>query len=103
MKKYQIIYADPPWQYDFSKVNADKIEKHYPTMTVKDICALTVPADDNCVLYLWATAPKLLEALEVMRVWGFIYKTHAMRKRKWKLVCDSLVHKWIKNWREKKL
>jgi hypothetical protein len=68
-KKYQIIYADPPWQYDFSKDNADKIENHYPTMTLKDICVLNVPSDDNCVLYLWATAPKLLEALEVMKSW----------------------------------
>ena len=83
MKKYQIIYADPPWQYDFSKDNADKIEKHYPTMTLKDICALNVPADDNCVLYLWATAPKLLEALEVMRAWEFTYKTHAIWDKKW--------------------
>ena len=83
MKKYQIIYADPPWQYNFSKDNADKIENHYPTMTQKDICALNVPADDNCVLYLWATAPKLLEALEVMRAWGFTYKTHAIWDKEW--------------------
>ena len=77
-KKYQIIMADPPWQYDFSKDNADKIENHYPTMTLKDICDLKVPSDNNCVLYLWATAPKLLEALEVMKSWGFRYKTHAI-------------------------
>mgnify|MGYP001583987319 FL=1 len=83
MKKYQIIYADPPWRYDFSKDNADKIENHYPTMMQKDICALNVPADDNCVLYLWATAPKLLEALEVMRAWGFTYKTHAIWDKEW--------------------
>ena len=82
-KKYQIIYADPPWQYDFSKDNADKIEKHYPTMTVKDICALQIPSDDNAVLYLWATAPKLLEALEVMKSWGFIYKTHCIWDKCW--------------------
>ena len=81
--KYQIIYADPPWRYDFSKDNADKIEVHYPTMTNADICAITPPSEDNAVLYLWATAPKLLEALEVMKAWGFTYKTQAVWDKTW--------------------
>lgn len=83
MKKYQIIYADPPWRYDFSKDKADKIENHYPTMTNEDICKIKVPSDNNCVLYLWATAPKLLEALEVMKAWGFKYKTQAVWDKTW--------------------
>ena len=78
MKKYQIIYADPPWRYDFSKSNSREIENQYPTMTVEEICALKVPSEDNAVLYLWATAPKLLEALEVMLAWGFQYKSHSI-------------------------
>ena len=83
MKKYQIIYADPPWRYDFCKDNSDKIEVHYPTMTLEDICRLEVPSEDNAVLYLWATAPKLLEALEVMKAWGFNYKTQAIWDKGW--------------------
>jgi len=82
-KKYQIILADPPWRYDFSKDNADKIENHYTTMLVEDICKITPPSSDNSVLYLWATAPKLLEALRVMKYWGFIYKTHAIWDKGW--------------------
>ena len=78
MKKYQIIYADPPWRYDFSKKTADTIEVHYPSMAIEDICALKVPSEDNAVLYLWATAPKLIEALKVIEAWGFTYKTHAI-------------------------
>lgn len=77
-KKYQIIYADPPWRYDFSKSNSREIENQYQTMTLTDIKDLDIPADDNAVLYLWATAPKLLEALSVMESWGFKYKTQAM-------------------------
>jgi N6-adenosine-specific RNA methylase IME4 len=77
-KKYQIIYADPAWKYDFSKKTVDSIEYHYPTMTTEEICKLKIPSDDNCVLYLWATAPKLLEAIDVMKSWGFKYKTHAI-------------------------
>ena len=82
-KKYQVIYADPPRRYDFSKDNADKIEVHYPTMNNEDICKLQVPSEDNSVLYLWATAPKLLEALKVMKARGFKYKTQAVRDKWW--------------------
>lgn len=82
-KKYQIIYADPPWKYDFCKDNSDKIEEHYPTMSLQEIKELKVPADNNCVLYLWATAPKIIEALEVMKSWGFIYKTQAIWDKDW--------------------
>lgn len=82
MKKYQIIYADPPWRYDFSETNSRKIENQYPTMDLKDISNLIYDfpfefAKDS-VLYLWATAPKLREALELMKDWGFEYKTNAV-------------------------
>ena len=80
MKKYQIIYADPPWRYEHppkgSKGRA--IERHYPTMTLQEIKALNIPSADNSVLFLWATAPKLRECLEVMEAWGYLYRTCAM-------------------------
>jgi N6-adenosine-specific RNA methylase IME4 len=75
---YGIIYADPPWRYGFSKSGSRKIENHYPTMSIAEICALKVPAAKDAVLYLWATAPKLPEALEVVRAWGFEYKSCAV-------------------------
>lgn len=78
MKLYDVIYADPPWRYGFSRSKSRKIENQYPTMTVEEICALEVPAKEDAVLYLWATAPKLREALRVMDAWGFEYKTHAV-------------------------
>jgi N6-adenosine-specific RNA methylase IME4 len=77
-KKYQIIYADPPWKYDFSETQSRDIENHYPTMDTDDICNLNIPSADDSVLYLWATAPKLREALRVIDAWGFTYKTHAI-------------------------
>jgi N6-adenosine-specific RNA methylase IME4 len=77
-RKYDVIYADPPWRYDFSKSDSREIENQYPTMTVEEICALKIPSKENSVLYLWATAPKLLEALQVMKAWGFTYKTQAV-------------------------
>lgn len=52
-------------------------------MTLEDIKQIDIPAEDNSVLYLWATAPKLLEALEVMKTWGFDYKTHGIWDKGW--------------------
>lgn len=76
--EYQIIYADPPWQYDFSETESRAIENQYPTMELAGICSLDVPSAENAALFLWATAPKLQEALLVMSEWGFEYKTHAI-------------------------
>ena len=75
---FDIIYADPPWQYDFSETNNRKIENHYTTMNNEDIMNMKVPCKDNSVLFMWATAPKLPEALQVMKAWGFEYKTNAI-------------------------
>ena len=75
MKKYQIIYADPPWKLQAS-VPSRAVEKHYPTMNVEEIKQLNVPVAKNAILFLWATAPKLIEALAVLSGWGFNYKTH---------------------------
>ncbi len=77
-KKYKTILADPSWKYDFSTTNIRKIENHYPTMSTEDICKLPIDniSDDNSILFLWVTAPKLIEGLDVMKSWGFKYKTH---------------------------
>lgn len=83
--EYEVIYADPPWQYEFSKDDADKIENHYPTMPleeIKDMDILSVAAD-NSVLYLWATMPKLKEALEVIEAWGFNYLSGMCWDKEW--------------------
>ena len=77
-EKFDVIYADPPWRYDFAESSNRKIENHYTTMENSDIAKMKVPSKDNCVLFMWATSPKLLEALEVMKGWGFTYKTHAI-------------------------
>lgn len=76
--RYGVLYADPPWRYDFSETDSRKIENKYPTMELEDICDLKVPRGDNAILFLWATAPKLIEALRVMEAWGFEYKTNAV-------------------------
>lgn len=76
-KKYNIIYADPPWRY---WEGGDKNQSlHYTTMTIDEICDLPVRniADDDCVLFLWVTYPILNEAFRVIESWGFKYSTAA--------------------------
>lgn len=75
---YPVLYADPPWRYEHNETpDLRAVENHYPTMTVEEIAALDVPAADDAVLFLWATNPKLREALAVMDAWGFGYRTNA--------------------------
>ena len=75
---FDVILADPPWSYDFSPTHTRAIESHYPTMSLEAIKSLPIPAKENAVLFLWATAPKLQEALVVLNAWGFEYKTCAI-------------------------
>ena len=76
--RFEVIYADPPWRDDQNSTTPNRrIERHYPTMPLYDIITLPVQtiAARNSVLYLWSSVPKLEEALEVMRAWGFKYRS----------------------------
>jgi N6-adenosine-specific RNA methylase IME4 len=72
---FDVIYSDPPWRYQFAETDNRAIENHYPTMDLEAICQLNPPAHEDAVLFLWATATKIDEALRVMAAWGFDYKT----------------------------
>jgi len=80
-KKYNIIYADPPWSYRDKRDKHPRLcggaSAHYNTMTVEEIKNLPVNklADDNCMLFIWVTFPNLQEGLDVIKTWGFTYKT----------------------------
>lgn len=78
--KYEVIYADPPWEYEHIVSKSRAIENQYPVMSLEDICALPVSriAEDECMLFLWATSPKLEEAIRVINSWGFTYRTCAV-------------------------
>ena len=94
MKKYGIIYADPPWHYRvYSKKGAGRsAESHYPTMTIEEIQALPVSelADKDCALFMWITFPLLKESLSVLSAWGFKFKTIAFVWIKQNRKSDSL-------------
>ena len=94
MKKYGIIYADPPWHYRvYSKKGAGRsAESHYPTMPIEEIQALPVSelADKDCALFMWITFPLLKESLSVLSAWGFKFKTIAFVWIKQNRKSDSL-------------
>lgn len=82
-KQYDVIYADPPWAWGktplIDRGAARTVEKEYPTMQPEEIKALPILrlAKPRCALFMWATSPKLPLALEVMKAWGFHYKSVA--------------------------
>ncbi len=103
-KKFDIIYADPPWhyngklQFDKSSKSADKIDLSrnifissadfkYPTLKTSQMMSLPVRdiAKDDCLLFMWATNPHLAQAIELGQAWGFEYKTVAF-------VWDKMAH-----------
>ncbi len=96
LKKYSIIYADPPWdyggkmQFDKSSTSSDKIniEKNifissanfkYPTVKTKDLIKIPIYeiVEDDCLLFMWVTNPHLAQGIELGKAWGFEYKTVA--------------------------
>ncbi|WP_329051199.1 MT-A70 family methyltransferase [Amycolatopsis sp. NBC_01488] len=71
--KYRTILADPPW--DIQQCGSLGAERHYPLMSIDEICSLRVDrlADDNAHLWLWTTNAALPVAQQVIEAWGFRY------------------------------
>ena len=94
--RFNILYIDCPWQYKvYSKKGQGRsAENHYSTMGKEDIYNLDIEgiAADDCTLFLWVTFPCLLEGLEAIRRWGFIYKTLGFA---WVKRCKKQTDKWF--------
>ena len=73
-KKYNVIYADPPWHYNTWRNGMGTAEKHYPTMKIEKILAMkdTIQkiSENDCVLFLWVTFPCLFKALPAPAIFG---------------------------------
>lgn len=91
-KKYNIIYADPPWSYNDKLLGKSGACNKYDVMNLQDICNLNVSqiAADNCILFMWVTMPHLEDAFKVISSWGFTYKTCAFTWIKQNKKSDSL-------------
>jgi site-specific DNA-methyltransferase (adenine-specific) len=79
--KFNVLYADPPWKYKDKRNHSSMgmAESSYPTMELEDIKNLPVQEiiSKDALLFMWATWPKMPEALEVIDAWGFTYTTCA--------------------------
>ena len=85
-QKFDIIYADPPWnyngklQYDTSKtLFISTADFKYPTLKTEKMKEIPIQniANDNCLLFMWSTNPHLAQAIELGKSWGFEYRTVA--------------------------
>lgn len=87
-RKWRVFYADPPWAFDnYSEKGEDRnANQHYSTMSVDDLMKMPVAdiAEDDAVLALWVTDPTLRQAMHLLEVWGFEYK--------------SVLAYWAKTW-----
>lgn len=74
-KKYDVIYADPPFSYNNQATRASS-DKHYLVMKMWDIQALNVAniAKDNALLFIWVPFPLLIDLGKIFSSWGFEYK-----------------------------
>lgn len=85
MKKYEIIYADPAWQYKTKESLAKtsilngELNTHYGTMTIAELGGLPLKSisDKNSMLFMWVVSPMLDDGIELMKKWGFKYSTIA--------------------------
>ena len=84
-KKYQIIYADPPWSFSskelqkYGGLRFTSMDKHYKTQSknwIKDLPVSDI-SETDCALFMWSTDAHLGEAIETMKSWGFKYITVA--------------------------
>lgn len=93
-RKYNVIYADPPWTFETYSDKGKRKAPDYPTMTAEEIGALAFGglAAADCALFLWATVPVLRQAMEVLEGWGFVYKSS------WCWTKDKITHGyWNRN------
>jgi N6-adenosine-specific RNA methylase IME4 len=75
--KYRVIYADPPWEYNNSGFEMSAANQ-YPTMSIEALIDMKIQniAEDNAILFMWATNPLLEDAIRLMKAWEFEYKTN---------------------------
>ena len=77
---FDLILADPPWRYEHCEADNREIENQYHTASLPEIWQHKehLNPKQDCILFLWATAPKLSEAMTVMERWGFNYRSCAV-------------------------
>ena len=84
-KTFDVIYTDPPWDYNGRSFRGKKANDtgaasdHYPTMTLLEMMNMNVKQirSKNSIMYMWTTGPQLDASIQLMKAWGYKYKTMA--------------------------
>ncbi len=102
VKKYNVIYADPPWSYDNKKTGRAlngtganmAADDKYDTMDLEQLCEFPVKGicEKDCILFMWAVVPMMPEAMKVLEAWGFKYKTMVT----WRKVMSQGLGYWFR-------
>ena len=97
MKQYELLYADPPWQYrntTTGRNNTAGAAAKYKTMSLEKICALPIAdiAQKDAALFLWCTTPLMPYGFEVLDAWGFNYKTSIY----WRKIMSQGLGNWFR-------
>lgn len=93
--KFGAILADPPWHFEtWGEGGNRNVTSKYQTLSVREICRLPIEdlSADDCALFMWAVWPKIFEAIKVIEMWGFNYKTCAfswMKADPYRLFADD--------------
>ena len=79
-KKYSILVSDPPYAYRDANTGGSYksgSKQHYMVMKPETIAKMRVKdiANNNSVCFLWITVPLLPYGVDILREWGFEYKT----------------------------
>lgn len=78
---FNVLYADPAWQFRTWSGGKHKRapDHHYDCMSMRDLASLPVEsiAADDAALFMWVYQPMLPQALDLIRDWGFEFKTVA--------------------------
>lgn len=101
--KFELIHTDPPWRYNDKSRNRGGAERHYSTMSLEELKAMNVAdyAAKDCCLMMWTTGPQLANSIDLLRAWGFEYRTFGFiwvkrTKRHWENVASRIRQHIIK-------
>lgn len=71
--EFDLIYADFPWKYDLALQGSPEYKTLANEEIKKEIPKL--PAHKTCILFMWATYPKIIDAIDLIDFYGFTYKS----------------------------
>ncbi len=80
--KFSVLYPDPPWRYNFSRSKSRLVPYRSEILKTMALWPIDEIVEDDALCFMWATWPKLTQAMALLEAWGFEYVTNAFVWRK---------------------